>query len=447
MIHSTSARRFRLLAGLMIFATPLAVAWSQEAETPEAMLGRALHLEEVAGDLEGAIGLYERIVENFPDQRAVSARALVQMGSCYEKMGNMQARMAYERVLRDYADQRDNVSVARDRLAALAARDAAGVAAAAAASASVMARDYEITEIKPSATNVEILLGMSPDNRRATIMGVGGGQNLGVYDFASDTTTWLTDHSWGTPEVPMGFAAAWSADSSTVAYSAMSHPGEPATGVAEIYIAEPGGASRSIYRSEQNAPTVTDWLPDDSALVAAMQRPDQSVAIGLISVADGSFRQLKTLDWAKPTTPKVSPDGRYIVFEDGTQDARDLFLAATDGSSIVPLDEHPALDTEPLFAPDGKHVIFRSNRQGRESIWAVAVRDGRPAGEPFVVKDRADGVDLLDWTTGGIVYRKSGSVSDIYTAQPSAPRRCSRTPTPGPTCSRPGPLTDANWPS
>jgi len=416
MTRSTSARRFRLLAGLMIFATPLAVALSQEAETPEAMLGRALHLEEVAGDLEAAIGLYERIVENFPDQRAVSARALVQMGSCYEKMGNMQARMAYERVLRDYADQRDNAAVARDRLAALEARDAAGVAAAAVASGSAStARDRELPEIKPSENGIEILLRMSPDNSRAMIMGVGGGQNLGVYDFASEATTWITDHSWDTPEVPMGFAGTWSADSTRVAYSAQSHRGDPATTVTEIYLVEPGETPRAIYRSEQNKPYVTDWLSDGSALVAAMQRPDQSVAIGLISVTDGSFRQLKTLDWARPGRPQVSPDGRYILFEDGTQDARDLFLAATDGSSLTPLDEHPALDSAPLWSPDGRHVIFRSNRQGMEGIWAVAVRAGAAVGDPFLVMDRADGVNLLDWTTGGIVYRKSGSVSDIYT--------------------------------
>ena len=51
--------------------------------------------------------------------RAVAAKALLQMGHAYEKLGRSEASAAYERVLREYAEQAEQVSVARARLAAL----------------------------------------------------------------------------------------------------------------------------------------------------------------------------------------------------------------------------------------------------------------------------------------------------------------------------------------
>jgi hypothetical protein len=47
----------------------------------------------------------------------------VQMGGCYEKLGRAEARKAYERVVRDYADQPETVAQARARLSKLSSAD------------------------------------------------------------------------------------------------------------------------------------------------------------------------------------------------------------------------------------------------------------------------------------------------------------------------------------
>lgn len=403
--------RYGLLAVLLLLV-PLAAAQSQQADTAEALLGRALHLEEVSGDLSGALRLYERIVEEFPESRALAARALLQMGRCYERLGNLQARAAYERILNDYADQGESAALARTRLADLQASEAAKIATAASSSGPV---DREIPEIRNTGGGIVVPIEMSPDDRRILVYGVAGGQNVGVYDRASQETTWLTNHQWNTPEVAMPVAATWSADGTRVAYSTIRRPDGPESDVGEIWIAQPGQAGEVVFQLERTTAYVSGWLADGRGLVALLQRPDQSMAIGIVTVDDGGFRQLKTLEWARPIFPAASPDGRFVVFEDGTRDARDLFIAATDGSTIDVLDGHPALDTEPLWSPDGRHIAFRSGRQGIEGIWAVPVRDGRPDGQPLLVTDRAEGMSLLSWTPGGIFYRKAGGVSDIYT--------------------------------
>ena len=51
----------------------------------------------------------------------MAARALVQLGQCYEKLGSTEAESAYRRVLREYADQDDPVLQARRERAGKAA--------------------------------------------------------------------------------------------------------------------------------------------------------------------------------------------------------------------------------------------------------------------------------------------------------------------------------------
>lgn len=80
---------------------------------------KALVQERTEGNLQQAIQLYQRIVREFSDDHPLAAKALLQMGECYEKLGKEGARKAYERVVRDYPDQSQAAEQARIRLAAL----------------------------------------------------------------------------------------------------------------------------------------------------------------------------------------------------------------------------------------------------------------------------------------------------------------------------------------
>src|SRR6266700_286509 len=106
-----------VVANLIMSAAFLATA----QKTPESMLGAALHQEEVQGDLKGAIAAYQKVVAMPGVSRKTAADALVRMGQCYEKLGDVESRKAYERVVRDYADQKEAVTLARARLSGDAA--------------------------------------------------------------------------------------------------------------------------------------------------------------------------------------------------------------------------------------------------------------------------------------------------------------------------------------
>ena len=101
------------------------VASGAAAQSGHDLFQQALVKERAEGNLQEAIDLYERIAREFPDDHALAAKALVQMGQCYEKLGKSEAKKAYERVIRDYADQAEPLQVARTRLAALTTRTTA----------------------------------------------------------------------------------------------------------------------------------------------------------------------------------------------------------------------------------------------------------------------------------------------------------------------------------
>jgi len=99
----------------MIIGTALLLSGLQGGRT-DVQLQAAINKETVEGDLKGAIEQYKKIAQS--SDRAVAAKALVRMGQCYEKLGDAEASKAYERVLREFADQKEAVEQARTHLAA-----------------------------------------------------------------------------------------------------------------------------------------------------------------------------------------------------------------------------------------------------------------------------------------------------------------------------------------
>ena len=109
-----------VLCGALVLTGGAQLSSTQGPQTPEALLGAAIHQDDAEGNLEAAIESYKTFLARYGDNRSLAVQALLRMGQAYERLGRPDARDAYERVLRDYADQAEQVSAARTRLAALA---------------------------------------------------------------------------------------------------------------------------------------------------------------------------------------------------------------------------------------------------------------------------------------------------------------------------------------
>src|SRR5262245_43258763 len=80
-------------------------------------------------------------------------------------------------------------------------------------------------------------------------------------------------------------------------------------------------------------------------------------------------------------SPEVSPDGKLVAFAVRDTDVEanrgryNVWLAATDGSSVRQLTTHPENDQDPQWSADGAWLYFTSTRSGSAQVWRI-----RPAG-------------------------------------------------------------------
>src|SRR4030042_5977948 len=85
----------------------------------EQLYEKALYLEEAKGELHDAIDIYNQIVENKDADQSFQAKALLHMGLCYEKLGKQEAVKSYQRLVNNFPSQKNEVAIARERLALL----------------------------------------------------------------------------------------------------------------------------------------------------------------------------------------------------------------------------------------------------------------------------------------------------------------------------------------
>ena len=73
--------------------------------------------------------------------------------------------------------------------------------------------------------------------------------------------------------------------------------------------------------------------------------------------------------------PRISPDGRYIVFVSDRAGKNNIWRINADGSSPVKLTDGDG-EKYPAFMPDGQFVVFNSAKDG--ALWKVPIEGGEP---------------------------------------------------------------------
>jgi Tol biopolymer transport system component len=382
-----------MLAGLL--ATSLAIA--QKDEQGEVMLQAAKQKQLVDGDLETAIQLYKRIVREHSGNRAVAAQALLEMGQCYEKLGNIEATKAYERVLRDYGEQSEAAAQARARLAALSGNVASS-------------SSQLVTRRVWAGPDVHVMGSLSPEGRfLSCVDGTTG--DIALRDLTTGKMRRLTNEG----SRPEEKASAISRDGKEVAYNWPIKDGYPDLRVVRV----DGSALRVLYNKKGKFASPRDWSPDGKYILTLLYNDPMILQIAVISREDGSVRVLKTVD-GLATKIKFSPDGRYIAYDLQQQDSgnRDIFLLASDGSREIRLIEHLGDDQLLGWTPDGNHILFASDRSGTMSAWMIRVTDGKPQGSPDLVKPDIGQIIPIGFTpAGSFYYGLAIGTGDVYTAE------------------------------
>ena len=88
-------------------------------ESPAVLLEEGIHKEETAGDLDGAIAVYNQIVNEEKTARPFVAQAMYRMANCYQKKGqSRKALQTLQSLIATCPDQEQWAAKARERMAA-----------------------------------------------------------------------------------------------------------------------------------------------------------------------------------------------------------------------------------------------------------------------------------------------------------------------------------------
>ena len=376
----------------------LAVAWTAAGvaqQTAEQRFQAALYQEEVQGNLQRAIALYEGILKDHAANRAVAARAQLHIGLCYETLGLTEAQRAYQRVIDEFADQSEAAGQARARLAALQAP--APVEGRGPVARRLLSGDD---------TDISNLLTMmpSPDGRRAAYVDLQQGR-VYLRDLASGAVEQLQS---GLPAV-WNWSPIWSSDGTRLAFQVTSL--EDTTESIKILdlasrtvVAIPG---THVYTGGQGKSlTPVGWSPDGHFLLFRTESNNNPGPLGIMPVNGGARTVLAdsvaplTRDRVLTVGGSFSPDGRYVTYAAGEKGSEQVFVQPTSGGARRQITDTPGGNFSPLWSPDGRAIAY----QRPEGIWVVPVAQGAVAGAPRLAYANAVPRTPFAWTEAGGLY-------------------------------------------
>ena len=371
-----------------------------------------LYKEEVEGELEKAIAIYERILKDFSGNKATAAKALYHIGLCYEKLGKQEAQKAYQRLIDEYPGQKREVALAKERLARLT-------------------EAIEKVPHKPAfrklrvPTKLSWVMQLSPDGKKV------------VFASSSDKKLWMMPLSGklgsefpgaprilNTDDVEVSWSGlAWSGDGKWIVFNewTQGEKWKEKEGNQGMYIVSAeGGKPKKVHENYRDARIVNYKmsLSPDGKILAFSSVDSDECHIHTISVDGGLPKQLVD---AQAREPVFSPDGKMIAYVDTKNLGRaGGGLWVTPASNGTPkLVANAGNASSPTWSPGGDMIAFLD--LDSEQICIIPVgEDGVASGE-LVKIDVPEGtggiMSLAGWTPDnkiGAVFR-SPTEFGLYT--------------------------------
>lgn len=409
-------------ASAVIVAAALGILLSMAGEAqqtdPGVQLRAAIEREEVAGDLEGAMALYRQIIAANGKNRAVTARAMLRLAGCYEKLGQAEARRLYERLVAEYSDQTQEAASARTRLAALT-------------------------------KNVEP---QQPTFRKTTIPGsVSAGAQLSAdgtrLAMASGGDIWVVNlRGQVAPEIAgapvrltQGADAAstgltWSQDGRWIAFNENKIPSRDM-----FVLPASGGTPRKVSRDASILGGFPWWLglSSDGGRLAYSTRVEDRLVVQVVSVNTGeTVMRLASPDAIEP---RFSPDDRYIAYTRVGKWTGDLFgevrVVRLSDKSDFPVTRTPARVRSSAWSPDGSMLALLAHPDREhlmvQELWIATIpQAGRTPSEPTRIGLPRLAQSITGWTSDNSIGLLSFSPSHnaIYTVSVSGGKTTQVTP-------------------
>jgi Tol biopolymer transport system component len=366
-------------------------------------LQRAIRAEALEGNLKGAIALYEKAIAEAKSDRATAAKALIRMAECQEKLGQAEARRSYERVVKEYADQKDAVQVARAKLSG-------GPSTRTPHARLVLdeARDFTGT-VTSDGRLVSFVDRMTRD--------------IGIRDLVSGEVRMVTSKSAGGKDpLGTGETTAIAPDGKRVAFvwDAWDPEAVKQKAFFQLRIVNSDGTGERTLRTSARYIEISSWSADGHWLATCVDVSDRETAdpahVSLFEAATGVERVLRTSSkWFKSNI-RFSPDGKWISYQESGDPQRPaaVYVLPTDGSATSEMEV--ARDARAMgWSPDGKSILFARDRQGASGLYSVPFTGGRVSGPAQPVYSASNIGTLLGITsTGTLLHRLMNRQIDVW---------------------------------
>ena len=358
---------------LRTLVTMLVIAVVLPAQTGDAdvMLQRAIRKESVEGDLKGAIELYRKIVAGAAKNRAAAAKALLRLGECYEKQGNTEARRAYERLVREFGDQKEQAQDAAARLAASGSNGGGSKAL----SAQLIAKGNE-----------RQMSGRVTADGRLYPFIVADTGDIAVRDLHTGAVKKLTNEgTLGRPKAVRGYSPVPSRDGRQLAYE-----WQLASGSSELRVINiDGSGKRTVPLKGGRISNIWDWSPDGKTL-ALDADGDGWWDVATIDLASCELRRAgRSTGYGDFEAAGFSRDGRWLVYSREVRKPEpdwDIYAMDVNTGQETVVVTGAGRDRRPIWVPDNDTIVFLSDRSGKNAVWMVRFKEGQAAGDPVMVK-------------------------------------------------------------
>lgn len=385
----------RIIVGLILAA---AVAAGGRAESALLQLQEASYQEETVGDLDAAIEIYEQIISAAEASRPHLAQAYYRLATCHLKKGQQdEAAKTLRKLVEQFPEQKEVVARARKQLARLG-QTAAGVV---------------VRQVWAPA--VDVLGRVSADRRLLSYVDWETG-DLAVRELATGESRRLTNKGPWSESGAMALESAISPDGKKVAYAWAKEDGALELRVVDTA----GGEPRVLFDDDEHVWfELVDWFPGGKHILLVLQRNDRTNQIVLISAEDGTVRIVKSFEERYPANARLSPDGRYVAYSMASTESKsaDVFLLEMESGKESVLVIHPARDRVLGWAPSGDRLLFSSDRTGSVDAWTIPVAGGKTSGPAQLVRAELGHIGPMTITRDGSLYYSVSIMGfDVYIA-------------------------------
>jgi eukaryotic-like serine/threonine-protein kinase len=212
----------------------------------------------------------------------------------------------------------------------------------------------------------------SPDGARIAfgLRGSGPGsayRNVTIVQVKDRTEKQLTAEKWNAIE-----AIYWLPHGGGLVFTAI----EKERRNAQIWYASyPAGELRRITNDLNNYQNVS-LTTDGGSLVTVLSEGTSNIWISPVGDT-GSASQITSSIFAGLSGIAWTPDGK-VVYGSRASGNADIWIMNADGTADRQLTAHALLNVVPRVSPDGRYIVFMSNRAGAMNIWRMDIDGNNP---------------------------------------------------------------------